>query len=121
MNSRTLLSIFSIILFIQLVPSNLSAQQSEGIDSYHQVILESRTYSTVELTNLQTRLSNDGPFTIHETCKEMGLLVIRIPVSASLRVHTIEEILVAATNETLNHEVNVVQNKTAQEVAVCSN
>jgi hypothetical protein len=121
MNQRTLLSIFFLVLFIQLMPSNLLGQQSTEIESYHQVILKSRPFDAIELADLQTRLSNDGPFTIHENCKELGLLVIRIPVAASLRVHTIEEIVVAATHEILNHEASVIQNKTPLEVANCSN
>jgi len=101
--------------------SNLLGQQSTEIEAYHVVILKSRSFNETELADLQTRLSNDGPFTIHETCRELGLMVIRIPVAASLRVYTIEEIIVAATHEILNHDASVIQNKTPLDVANCSN
>lgn len=101
--------------------TNLLAQQTQLPAAQHQVVIETRAFTAEEVQQIQEKLNLEGPFHIEANCPQLGLLVIAVPVSASFRVNTIEEIAISTISSTINSNASVDRNRTAQSVASCSN
>lgn len=101
--------------------SKLFAQQPQLPSAKHTVIVETRNFTLAEVQLIQEKLSVEGPLHIQEKCPAQGLLVVAVPVTASFRINTIEEIAISAVTSALNYSATIDRNRTTQNVANCSN
>jgi len=117
---RNLPLILLVCTITSLTSTTLLAQQSQASSAQHLVIIETRSFSIEEVQLVQEKLNQEGPFTIQEKCPQLGLLAIAVPVSASLRINTIEEIAISSVALTLNNNADVNRTRNAKSVATCS-
>lgn len=120
MKLRLLLNSFFLLSFTCITVLPLAAQSSEIVSNY-EVIIKTRSFSAIEHSEIQNKLTEEGPFTVFATCGEQGLLAIRIPVAASIRKNTIEETIINTTVTVLHSDATVAQNRTLENVVDCDN